>query len=268
MLPQVFSSDRFEKVASYTQIADQLGMVLGPLMAAALLKIWSWEFVVVSSALLFLAADGAIATWQRLVKPTLAEPEAVSGSWAVPIITALQHLVRLPGLMEVVLLAAAVNLVIGATLATSAAMVTGIHHETEAYYAILQTVGAVATVIILFGTAHAPVSLKALGLVAYALIFLGGLMTGLASDPTVYAFGFVLIIGFDKMFSVFIRSMRQRIIPRQDFGKTTGLVVMLNNLSQPLAGLLITLFASQLGAGLKRDGVKLNRFGIPKSARF
>ena len=163
---------------------------------------------------------------------------------------ALQHLVRLPGLMEVVLLAATVNLVIGVTLATSAAMVTGIHNETETYYAILQTVGAVATVIILFGTAHAPVSLKALGLAAYALIFLGGLITGLASDPNVYAFGFVLIIGFDKMFSVFIRSMRQRIIPRQDFGKTTGLIVMLNNLSQPLAGLLVTLFASQFGAGL------------------
>jgi MFS family permease len=42
---------------------------------------------------------------------------------------------------------------------------------------------------------------------------------------------------------------RQRIIPIQDFGKTTGLIVMLNNLSQPVAGLLVGVFAGLSGAG-------------------
>ncbi|NTJ45002.1 MFS transporter [Agrobacterium larrymoorei] len=249
MLPQVFAGHRFEKVASYTQIADQLGMVLGPLVAAGLLKFWSWEYVVVSTAVLFLAADGAVNAWQRFVRPTLAEPEVATGNWVLPIMTALRHVVRLPGLMEVVLLAAAVNLIIGVTLATSAAMVTGIHGETETYYAVLQTAGAIATVIILFAIAHTAIPLKTLGLAAYSMIFLGGVVTGLASGPHVYALGFVFVVGFDKMFNVFIRSMRQRIIPRQDLGKTTGLVVMLNNLSQPLAGLLVTLFAGIYGAG-------------------
>lgn len=250
MLPQVFAGHRFEKVASYTQIADQLGMVLGPLVAAGLLKFWSWEYVVVSTALLFLMADGAVITWQRSVQPKLAEPEVATGNWALPIMTALRHVVRLPGLMEVVLLAAAVNLIIGVTLATSAAMVTGIHGETATYYAVLQTAGAVATVIILFAVAHTSASLKTLGLAACSMIFLGGVVTGLSSGPHVYALGFILVVGFDKMFNVFIRSMRQRIIPQQDFGKTTGLVVMLNNLSQPLAGLIVTLFAGIYGAGV------------------
>ena len=249
MLPQVFAGHRFEKVVSYTQIADQLGMVIGPLVAAVLLNFWSWEYVVVSSAVLFLAADGAVIAWQRFVRPTLAEPEVATGNWTLPLKTALRHIVRLPRLMEVVLLAAAVNLIIGVTLATSAAMVTGIHGETETYYAVLQTAGAIATVIILFAIAHTSASLKTLGLAAYSLIFLGGVVTGLASGPHVYALGFVLVVGFDKMFSVFIRSMRQRIIPRQDLGKTTGLIVMLNNLSQPLAGLIVTAFAGSYGAG-------------------
>lgn len=247
MLPQVFAGHRFEKVASYTQIADQLGMVLGPLVAAGLLKFWSWEYVVLSASVLFLAADGAVIGWQRIVRPVLARPEAATGNWALPVVIALKHIMRLPGLMEVVVLAAAVNLIIGVTLATSAAMVTGIHGGTETFYAVLQTAGAIATVIILFGIAHTVMPLQVLGLVAFAMIFLGGLITGLASGPYVYTLGFVLIVGFDKMFNVFIRSLRQRVIPRQDFGKTTGLVVMLNNLSQPLAGLLVTLFAAPLG---------------------
>lgn len=73
------------------------------------------------------------------------------------------------------------------------------------------------------------------------------MVTGFASGTHVYAAGFILIVGFDKMFNVFIRTLRQRIIPRQDLGKTTELIVMLNNLSQPLAGLCVTAFAA-LGA--------------------
>ena len=55
----------------------------------------------------------------------------------------------------------------------------------------------------------------------------------------------MVVVGFDKMFSVYIRVRRQAIIPVQDLGKTTGLVVMLNNLSQPLAGLLVGMFAGK-----------------------
>ncbi|MGJ5199511.1 MULTISPECIES: MFS transporter [Bradyrhizobium] len=249
LLPQVFHRHRFEKVASYTQIADQLGMVLGPLVAAGLLKLWSWEYVVISTTALFMAADGAMIIWQRFVRPTLAEPTPAPSGWTLPLKTALRHVIGRPGLVETVLLAAAVNLIIGVTLATSAAMVTGVHGETDSYYAVLQAAGAIATVVILFATAHAPASLQVLGVISYAMIFAGGAVSGLASHAHVYALGFVLVVGFDKMFSVFIRSLRMKIIPREDLGKTTGLIIMLNNLSQPLAGLLVSVFAGRYGAG-------------------
>ena len=35
----------------------------------------------------------------------------------------------------------------------------------------------------------------------------------------------------------------------EDFGKTVGLIALLNNLTQPLAGLLVGLCATRLGAG-------------------
>jgi MFS family permease len=257
MLPQLFHQHRFEKVASYTQIADQLGMVLGPLVAAGLLKLWSWEYVVASSAALFLAADGAVMAWRRLVHPVLAEPNPISGNWALPLQTALRHVITRPGLLEAVLLAAAVNLVIGVTLATSAAMVTGVHGETDTYYALLQMAGAITTVIVLFAIAHFPTALGRLGVVAYVMIFIGGIITGLASHAHVYALGFILVVGFDKMFNVFVRTLRVKIIPRQDLGKTTGLVVMLNNLSQPLAGLLVSAFAASYGAGMVISALSL-----------
>jgi hypothetical protein len=187
----------------------------------------------------------------------LAQPAPVAGSWALSLQTALRHVVKRPGLLEAVLLAAAVNLVIGVTLATSAAMVTGVHGETDTYYALLQMAGAVTTVIVLFVIAHLPTALATLGVVAYVMIFIGGIVTGLASDAHLYALGFILVVGFDKMFNVFIRTLRMRIIPRQDLGKTTGLIVMLNNLSQPLAGLLVSAFAGIFGAGMVISALSL-----------
>jgi MFS family permease len=244
MLPQVFKLHRFEKVLAHAQIADQLGMVLGPLLAALLLGWWHWSYVVAVTSVLFLLADATITLWWRATRPTLAAPEVAPGHWAAPIKTAFLHVLRLPGLKKVIVLAAGVNLVIGVTLATSAAMVTGLHHRSSGDYALLQTAGAVVTVVILLAVARASWSLRTLGGLSFSLIFAGGVLTALSASGWGYLLGFLLVVGFDKMFSIYIRSLRQKIIPPKDLGKTTGVIVMLNNLSQPAAGLVVGLFAS------------------------
>jgi MFS family permease len=60
MLPQIFRQHRFEKVLAHAQIADQLGMVLGPLLASLLLRWMPWPMVVGATAVFFLTADGAV----------------------------------------------------------------------------------------------------------------------------------------------------------------------------------------------------------------
>jgi hypothetical protein len=122
-------------------------------------------------------------------------------------------------------------------------MVTGLLVQSDMTYAQLQTAGAVVTVLVLAWVARAHWRGHALGLWSYTLVLVGGLMTAWAGYPAVYALGFLLVFGFDKMFSVYIRAARQRIIPPQDFGKTSGVVVLFNNLTQPLAGLAVGLGA-------------------------
>jgi MFS family permease len=243
LLPQVFTSARFEKVLSYAQIADQVGVVLGPMLAGLLIGWWRWEIVVGIAAVLFFTADGATLLWQRASRFEWPLAPAAHVSLIEPLKTALAHVVRLPGLGRLVALAAAENLVIGVTLATSAAMVTGLHHRTGAFYAFVQTAGAVATIVILLLIARVPIPRKALGLVSFLAIVAGGLLAGASPSASGYVAGFLLIVGFDKMFSIYIRSVRQAIIPAKDYGKTLGVVIMLNNLTQPLAGLLVGLFS-------------------------
>jgi hypothetical protein len=224
-------------------------MVLGPLVAALALDWWSWEVVLGVTAVLFMAADAAIKIWRsassvKLVEPTLTHP--IQGMhWLQPYRTALAHVLRLPGLVQLIILAAGVNLVVGVTLATSAAMVTGVFHQSGNDYAVLQTGGAIATVVILLVIARLSLPLRGMGLVSYGCILLGGVATAFSNWPVGYAIGFLMVIGFDKMFSVYIRTRRLQVIPAADLGKTTGLIVMLNNLTQPAAGLFVGLFAGQ-----------------------
>ncbi|KZM49392.1 MFS transporter [Labrenzia sp. OB1] len=244
VLVRAFSDQRFEKVASYGQLASQMGVMLAPLVAAYLMIFWPWEAVVVVATGLFVLADVAFVFWPGQTRMENLPPEREQRHPVADLKHALLLVWRLPGLMRAILQASGVNLIIGATLATAAAMMTGFFAQSEQTYAWLQVGGAVATLAVLSLTAHVHLGLSTLGRTAYALICVGAVLTGLGAHPLVYALGFLLIAGFDKMFNIYVRTLRKEIIPPEDFGKTTGVIICLNNLSQPLAGLLVALFAA------------------------
>lgn len=275
IMPQIFRQYRFEKVLSYSQIADQMGLVLGPVLAALLLDWWRWEIVVAATAAVFVAADAALFLWRRMAQVELAVPEAAPGHFLDPLRTAFSHVLHLPGLKTAIVLAAGVNLVIGVTLATAPAMVTGIHGRGEDYFAGLQVAGAIATIAVLMVVAHTALEHRTLGVLAYGGMFAGAILSGISPGFWGYATGFLLVIGFDKMFNIYVRSLRQRIIPPKDFGKTTGVVIMLNNLTQPLAGFIVGLatapaqtgwIVAGIGVAMGLIGAGVAAFGRPRTA--
>jgi len=247
LLPHIFKHYSYAKTLSYSQIADQTGLVLGPLVAALMLDIWAWDWVVLGIAGLFLLADLAMLIWQRTSKVSLETFEQHQDIWWQPLRIAFGHIRSLAELKKIIALAVGVNLIIGVTLATSAAMVIGQYAAGKDAYAGLQAAGAVVTIAILFFLARVNLPLRVLGGVSYSMIAMGALITAISPNVWAYALGFLLVTGFDKMFNVYIRSLRQRVIPVRDFGKTVGVLTLLNNLSQPLAGLLIALLAAPLG---------------------
>ncbi len=247
LLPHICKHYTYATTLSYSQIADQTGLVLGPLVAALMLGVWAWHWVVLGVAGLFLLADLAMRIWQRHTTVNLETFEQHNDIWLQPLRVAFGHIRDLPELKRIIALAVGVNLIIGVTLATSAAMVIGQYAAGKDTYAGLQAAGALVTIAILFFLARASLPLKVLGGLSYSMIAVGALITAISPNVWAYAVGFLLLTGFDKMFNVYIRSVRQRVIPARDFGKTVGVLTLLNNLSQPLAGLLIALRAAPLG---------------------
>jgi MFS family permease len=247
LLPHIFKQYSYTKTLSYSQIADQTGLVLGPLLAALLLHVMAWQWVLLAIAVLFLLADLAMGVWQRHSAIVLQSFEQHGDIWLQPLRIAFGHIRALSELRKIISLAVGVNLLVGVTLATSAAMLIGQYARPEGDYAALQAAGAVTTIVILLVLARVTLPGRLLGGLAYVVICLGALMTALSPTAGGYVAGFLLIVGFDKMFNIYIRSTRQRVIPVQDFGKTVGVITLLNNLSQPLAGLLVALLAAPLG---------------------
>ncbi|MGU9857464.1 MFS transporter [Pseudomonas sp. LF245] len=247
LMPHIFQQYSYAKTLSYSQIADQSGLVLGPLVAALMLEVWAWHWVVLGIAGLFVLADGAMRVWQRSSTVVPAVFEQHRDIWLQPLRIAFGHIQTLSGLKRLIALTMGVNLIIGVTLATSAAMVTGLYGAGKDAYALLQAAGALVTIVILFYLARATLPLRLLGGLSYAMIALGALITAISPNLWLYSLGFLLVIGFDKMYSVYMRSVRQKVIPVQDFGKTVGVITLLNNLPQPLAGLMIAVLAAPLG---------------------
>ncbi|OOV96694.1 MULTISPECIES: MFS transporter [Pseudomonas] len=247
VMPHIFGQYTYAKTLSYSQIADQSGLVLGPLVAALVLEVWAWPWVVLGVAVLFVLADLAMLIWQRNTTVNLEIHQQHPGIWLQPLRTAFGHIFSRVELKRIIVLAVGVNLIVGVTLATSAAMVTGHFAAGKDAYALLQAAGALATIAILFYLARSSLKLKVLGGLSYSMITVGALITALSPGVWAYAVGFLLVSGFDKMFNVYLRSTRQRVIPAQDFGKTVGVMTLLNNLAQPLAGLMIAVLAAPLG---------------------
>ncbi|MBA1324615.1 MFS transporter [Pseudomonas plecoglossicida] len=247
LMPNIFQHYSYTKTLSYSQIADQTGLVLGPLAAALMLEIWPWHWVVICIAGLFLLADLSTLAWQRLSRSSPKVFEQDQDILLQPLKIAFGHIRGLPELQKIITLAIGVNLIVGVTLATSAAMVIGQYSAGKDNYAALQAAGAVTTIAILFLLARTALPLRALGGVGYSMIAIGAFISAFSPSLLGYVLGFLLIVGFDKMFNVYMRSIRQRVIPPKDFGKTVGMITLLNNMSQPLAGLVVALFASSLG---------------------
>lgn len=247
VMPHIFQHYTYAKTLSYSQIADQSGLVLGPLLAALMLEVWAWPWVVLGVAALFVLADLAMLTWQRNTTANLQIHEQHPGIWLQPLRTAFGHIRSRVELKRIITLAVGVNLIVGVTLATSAAMVTGHYAADKDAYALLQAAGALVTIVILFYLARSALPLKVMGGLSYSMIAVGALITAISPGVWAYAVGFLLVTGFDKMFNVYLRSTRQRVIPVQDFGKTVGVITLLNNLAQPLAGLMIAVLAAPLG---------------------
>jgi MFS family permease len=245
MLPRNLAPHELPRAHSLLQGVEQTSQVLGPALAAAVVAWGSLHDLLLLAAGLFAAAGLLMA----LLRTADVAPAAGTGlsallasnrsAWHV----LLQHkvLFLLSGLTWTV------NLIYGAALVLSAPIVVKSFGLADGWFGALQTSAAVVTIVVFAFVPRtiARFGLPAVGAVSFALMILSGLLLALSGSYGVYLVGYVLLMTFDGVFSVYIRTVRGLVIPKEHLGKTTGLIGLMNMCSIPMAGVLVSVLSAR-----------------------
>jgi MFS family permease len=152
-------------------------------------------------------------------------------------------LISIPRLVLIVFLTNILNLMIGLSLIIAPAITTDIFGMPDEYlgivYAISGAVGFIAIVVTPWLADH--FKLSRVGICAFFLTCIAFLGIGIAPSYWVYVAATSILMAMDGVFTVYIRTERAQLIPADRFGSTIGIIVLLNFVSLPFAGLLMAI---------------------------
>ncbi|MEW7865742.1 MFS transporter [Aeromonas diversa] len=243
-LPLMVSQAEMPKAQSWLQLINNGASVLGPALAAGLLLWLAPNELLWGAALVF--ALSALGVFGLGRGQTL--PQGPRRSVRQELRTGMASLLVHPILLRLVLLAMMVNLVVGLIMATAAPMTLGHFGQGDQIFASVQmamgliSIGAFALMPWLLRRT----SVYGIGQFAFLAVLGGGLLMGLANSFPLYLLGCALSYGLCGLFNVFIRTERLHWIAPEQRGRVISLMVLLNQLSLPLAGLIVTLLGDRV----------------------
>ncbi|MCP9270288.1 MFS transporter [Xenorhabdus sp. XENO-1] len=244
LLPRNLPAEELPKALSMVQGVDQITQVLGPTLAAAISLYGGINAILVVAGSLFAASainylflkSRSISVEGKLSLKSLIESNKIGAKvlWKNKV---LLHLCALTWV---------VNLVYGAALVVSAAVILEEFHMADRYFGILQSSAAIVTIVAFFFVPRfvRRFGLSTLGTLSFCAMILAGILMTFSIYYLMYLLGYTLLMAFDGVFSVYLRSVRSQIIPKEHLGKTTGLIGLMNMSSVPASGVAVTFLAS------------------------
>ncbi|MFB7559972.1 MFS transporter [Streptomyces brevispora] len=249
-LPRFIPMDQMIRAQSIIQGTEQTSEVAGPVLAALLASA-----LPTTSLLAVIGVVYGLTTLNTLSLRRWLRTESLAGAAAEPttfrsVITGIGEgvstLRKLPAILGLVGLTMTVNLMVGIGMATSAATTVGVFRQPDKYYGILSTGAGIVGILTFFVVPKLAKRMNPFAalMTSYSLICLGGIGVGLANTFAEYAVSYAVLLGTVGFFNVIIRTERVRRIPREHFAKTIAIIILLNQLSLPIAGFLVTLLTT------------------------
>jgi MFS family permease len=249
-LPRLMPLGEVAKAQAVLQSADQTSIILGPAAAALCASLFSKQalFLIVGVAF-------ALSFLNLLVMRGLELGGGVAGQLGGPrrslvddFRTGVNTLLSHHQLFPVIALTWLANLMIGTMMSTNAAITTGVFSHSDRVFGMVNTMTGFISVglLLLVPRLTHRFSITFLGLAAFTTMTGGALLAGLSPSYPGFAVGVVGLMGSIGVFNVFLRTERARIIPREHLGKTMGFIVLLNNCSLPLSGLILGAGAAEV----------------------
>ena len=245
-VPKLVDQSDLPKAQSILQGIDQTSSILGPALAAiSVLYIDTLDLLLIAAGVFGLSFLGMLLMGSAL-NVQISNPKR--RIWQ-DIRQGAEILLDHPNLLVLTTLSFLINLIIGIALATGAALTNGTFHKPDSYFGILNTTAGLLAVVsfLLIPKLIKYFSVFRLGIAAYLTVVCGGILVGVANNFNLFVIGYALACGSSGVFNVYIRTERVQWIPSQHLGKTIGLIVLLNQLSLPTAGILIAASSGWIG---------------------
>ncbi|MGL4268898.1 MAG: MFS transporter [Plesiomonas sp.] len=243
LIPRHLPAETLPKANSILQGVDQITMVLGPAIAVAISAHGGINSILIVAAVLF--AISAI-NYLFLETHDLNVTEKIGFRILMESNrTALNVLKKNKILLHLCALTWVVNLVYGAALVVSAAVILKEFNLPDRYFGMLQTTAAIVSIIMFFFVPRFArrFGLSSLGTVSFCAMILAGAVMSMSVDYTMYLIGYAVLMAFDGSFSVYLRTVRSQVIPKEHLGKTMGLIGLMNMSSVPASGALVSLLS-------------------------
>ena len=246
-IPTLVSQSELHKAQSAVQTIEQGTMILGPFFGSLLTLILPiQDLLIVISAIFATGFAGMCYLKQFSTNPAhqLHQHHVMKN-----MLQGAKVLLEHEKLIWLCIVTIVLNLVWGMALSTGAAFVTGIFQKSEASFGFLQGFSGFLSIVLLVLSPKfiQKTSINILGFLSYLFMITGGLLVAFSKSYWLFGVGYALIMAMDGVFNIYIRTERAKIIPTKDLGKTIGLIVLVNQLSLPISGLLVTHFANIVG---------------------
>jgi len=144
-------------------------------------------------------------------------------------------------LRDVVLMTMLINLMVGMIMVVAPILLLREYGLEGSYLGVIYTVAALAS---LLSVTMVPFLVGRIGLlrlgggsaIASCAVFA---LAGVAPHFVVFAAMVIAFMAVESVFTVFIRTVRAQVVPANDFGSVVGVILLLNFLPIPLAGLVV-----------------------------
>ncbi|MCC3767314.1 MFS transporter [Streptomyces sp. UNOC14_S4] len=247
-VPELVPEADLAKAQSLLQMINNGSSVFGPALGGALL-FWAapTQLLWVVGAM-FAVSACSVVTLKELGTPSAKRARDPERSVARELRAGVRGLVAAPVLLSLVGLGMVVNLMVGLAMTTGAALSVGHFKVGNSAFASLQmTVGALSLVtFFLMPWLTRRFSVYRIGAASFAASAFGGLLIGLGGSFPVYVAGYGLCIGLCGLFNVFIRVERLHWIAPEERGRVISFIVLLNQSTMPVAGLLVAVTGGAL----------------------
>lgn len=250
-VPRLFSADELPRAQTLLQGMDQLSQVAGPALAALFLSYFSRNSLVGFAAIGFIVSALNIHSLYSMKSQASTATAPISvRDFLAKLNFGFNFFISKRDLIILSLLACVVNLVMGTTLAQVAPIVTGLFGRSDQFFGGMTTLAAILSIITFTQIPKIAkrFKLKILGIFSLTTLVIAGLLLSLSNQIWAFVLGYCLLVCSCAVFNVFMRTWRAQIIPREHLGKVIGILVLINNSTLPLSGILVAAFSTKISS--------------------